>query len=161
MPEALVVDAAWIAVVGAIVGGGLTGVVTLLQARMQRTFDLSKSAAERHHVDRAKRREELVEVYTRYQLAADRLENAIRELTGCGASHFEAAQAEYDVACQLLNLLAPRATADAAMRQRRLFNRLALQGLEGTYNHQASIGLITEAATPVLDAMRSDLGSRD
>jgi hypothetical protein len=38
------------------------------------------TAKEREHIEMTKRREELVQIYTRYQLAADRLENAIREL---------------------------------------------------------------------------------
>jgi hypothetical protein len=84
-------DSGWIAVAGVVVGGSLTGAIALFQARSQQRFDTFKiqqdrkwneqvTAKEREHIEMTKRREELVQIYTRYQLPADRLENAIREL---------------------------------------------------------------------------------
>jgi hypothetical protein len=84
-------DSGWIVVAGAVVGGSLTGTVAFLQARWQHKFDAAKSqedrrwteqvtARERDHAEMTRRRDELLEIYTRYQLAADRLENAVREL---------------------------------------------------------------------------------
>jgi len=84
-------DSGWVAVAGVLVGGSLTGTIALYQARSQQRFDTLKihedrrwseqvTAKEREHIEITKRREELVQIYTRYQLAADRLENAIREL---------------------------------------------------------------------------------
>jgi hypothetical protein len=89
------VDNGWIVVAGAIVGGGLTGTLALLQVRSQHRFDTFKAnadhdwseelaAKERDHAIRTRRRDELLQIYTRYQLAADRLENAIRQLAEVG-----------------------------------------------------------------------------
>jgi len=121
-----------------------------------------------------------MQIYTRYQLAADRLENRIRELAE--ARHpaileagttdtrrmgeeekylegFEAAQREYDEVCELLKLVAPLKTVDIALQQRPLFNRFAREALDGSYNHDASYELIAHAARSVLTAMRVDLQS--
>ncbi len=84
-------DSGWIAVAGVLIGGGLTGTIALLQARSQHRFDTFKiqedriwnehvAAKERDHLEMTKRHDELVQIYTRYQLAADRLENAVRAL---------------------------------------------------------------------------------
>ena len=62
-----------------------------LQARWQHKFEAAKSqedrrwtekvtASERDRVEMTRRRDELLEIYIRYQLAADRIENAVREL---------------------------------------------------------------------------------
>ena len=97
-----------------------------------------------------------MQIYLQYQLAADRLENAIRDLAGARAQHgpaskaFEAAQAEYDKVCELAKLVAPVTTVQAAMRQRRLFNRLAVEALDGTYDHDVNYPAIAEMAAPVL-----------
>jgi hypothetical protein len=167
-------DSGWITVVGVAAGGGPAGAVALFQTGLQR-----RSASEdREHRQITERRAALLEVYTRYQLAADRLENAIRDLAGArrlaksergmGARRnlqsgdsfleaFEAAQREYDEVCEVLKLVAPSKTKDVALQQRRLFNGFAPQGLDGSYDHEASRGLIAEAAQPVLEAMRHDL----
>ena len=74
-------DSGWIAVVGVLVGGGLAGTVGLLQARLQYRFDTVKAKEDREYKETTEQRAALMQVYTWYQLAADRLENAIRELT--------------------------------------------------------------------------------
>jgi hypothetical protein len=152
-----VVDSGWFAVLGAVVGAGTTGTVTLLQARWQRR----DTAEQVHRDDVQRRRGELTQLFTRYQLAADRVENAIRALRGPdgGSQDFEAAQNEYDEACQVVGLLAPPHTADVVLRQRRLFNELAEQAMTGRYDHDRSRHRIADAAQPVLDAMRTDLGT--
>jgi len=86
-----VADSGWLVVAGAVVGGALTGTIALFQARSQHRLDVFKLqeerkwnervvAKERDHAEMTKRSEKLLQIYTRYQLAADRLENAIREL---------------------------------------------------------------------------------
>jgi hypothetical protein len=151
------VDNGWFAVAGAAVGAISTGAVTLTQARWQGR----ETSEQRRRDDALRRRRELTQLYTRYQLAADRLENTIRELRGpdVGLDAFEAAQNEYDEACQVVGLLAPSATVDAVLYQRRLFNELAEQALAGQYDHDRSRGRIGDAARPVIDAMRRDLGT--
>ena len=172
-------DSGWIAVAGVVVGGSLTGAIALLQARSQHRFDTVKSqedrkwaehvdTKERDHVEMTRRRDELVQTYTRYQLAADRLENAVRELAEARRSGapgdtktetVEVAQNEYDKVCELIKLLAPLQTMAAALEQRKLFNRFVLAALDDTYDHEANYEAIVEAAQPVLAAMRSDLRS--
>ena len=183
-------DSGLIAIAGAVVGGGLTGVIALLQARGQHRFDTFKTqeerkwnervtAKERENIELTKRRDELVQIYTRYQLAADRLENAVRELAEAGCTSavdeapkehlhdahvnhmeaFEAAQDEYDEVCELIKLVAPSKTVKAALQQRQLFNHFVIEALNDSYDHQANYNAIVEAATPVLSAMRSDLRS--
>jgi hypothetical protein len=174
-------DSGWIAVAGAAVGGTLTGALALFQARSQRRFDRSKAAedrrwnehvaaTERDHAEMTRRRDELVQIYTRYQLAADRLENAIRELAEARRSDaptllnirteaFEEAQAEYDKVCELVKLVAPPETMKSALQQRKLFNRFAVDALNDSYDHEGSYSAIVEAAEPVLMAMRADLRS--
>jgi hypothetical protein len=151
------VDSGWFAVLGAVVGAGTTGGVTLLQARWQRHDTVEQLRRD----DAQRRRAELTQLFTRYQLAADRLENSIRELRGrdVGMQDFEAAQNEYDEACQVVGLLAPPRTADEVLRQRRLFNELAEQAMASQYDHDRSRHRIADAAQPVLDAMRTDLGA--
>jgi hypothetical protein len=72
-------------------------------------------------------------------------------------TRYQLAQNEYDEACQLLQLLAPFKTGQAALQQRQLFSRLVIQALNGTHGHEANFPAIVEAAEPVLKAMRSDL----
>jgi hypothetical protein len=184
-------DSGWIVVVGTVVGGGLTGAIALLQARSQQRFETKKvkedrgwaehvSGEERQHKETAERHAALMQIYTRYQLAVDRLENAIRELaksrhpeisddrvsaknsTKSGEDFleaFEAAQREYDEVCEILKLTAPLKTVEVALQQRQLYNRFAREALDGYYNHDASYELIVQAAQPVLAAMRLDLRS--
>lgn len=180
-------DSGWIAVAGAVVGGSLAGIIALLQVRWQHKFDTTKSREERQwterattkerdHVEMVRRRDELLEIYTRYQLAADRVENAVRELTDARrAAHsddahideayelkrdsYETAQNEYDKVCEVVKLIAPLRTIETILRQRQLFNRFALQAFDGSYDHTASFPAIVEVADPVLRAMRSDLRS--
>ena len=151
------VDNGWLVVAGAAVGAISTGAVTLVQASWQ---DRGNSE-QRQREDARRRRAELTQIYTRYQLAADRLENRIRELRGpdVGGDAFESAQNEYDEACQLVGLLAPSATVDVVLHQRRLFNEFARQALDGQYDHDRNRGRIGDAARPVLNAMRRDLGT--
>jgi hypothetical protein len=178
-------DSGWIAVAGAAVGGSLTGAIALFQTRSQRRFDTLKiredrkwseqvTAKEQDHVEMTRRRDELVQIYTRYQLAADRLENAVRELAEARRSGtfdeaadlhdtkmeaFEAAQTEYDKVCELVKLVAPSETMKVTHQQRQLFNRFVIDALSDTYDHEANYNAIVEAADPVLSAMRSDLRS--
>jgi hypothetical protein len=188
-------DSGWLAVAGAIAGGSVAGTIALLQARYQHRFDLQKGTDDRHwqeerlageraHADARQRRDRLMEAYTRYQLAADRLEDAARELGDAVSQQPEepveaghasppgegeraalarhaAAQAEYDEACEALKLLAPAATVDVALAQRRLLNRLVREALAGVYDHEARLPEIVAAAEPVLRAMRTDLGTLD
>src|SRR5262245_58063292 len=110
-----------------------------------------------------KRHEELRQVSARYQLAADRLENAVRDLAEARRSvtadevtertgatfpaatsirdardalmkSYQAAQNEYDEVCQLVSLVAPLKTNDAAIQPRQLFNRLTVEALNGAYD---------------------------
>src|SRR6266550_2922780 len=99
------VDNGWLVVAGAAVGAISTGAVTLVQASWQ---DRGNSEQQQRE-DARRRRAELTQIFTRYQLAADRLENRIRELRrpDVGGDAFESAQNEYDEACQLVGLLAP------------------------------------------------------
>ncbi|HEX9356278.1 MAG TPA: hypothetical protein VF933_20975 [Streptosporangiaceae bacterium] len=173
-------DSGWIAVVGVIVGGSLAGTIGLLQARSQNRFDTMKAKEDRGYKEITEQRAALMQVFTRYQLAADRLENAIRELAptrlpatperGMGASKnmpsgndsleaYEAAQQEYDEVCQILQLAAPLRTVEVALQQRQMFNQFAREALDGSYNHDASFKLIVQRAQPVLTAMRQDLSS--
>jgi hypothetical protein len=184
-------DSGWIVVVAAAVGGSLTGAIALIQAQRQQKRDAEKadrdhkwaeeqSDKEHERQDLAERRASVLQVYTRYQLAADRLENAIRELansrraaasardtsttkkTHSGDSFleaFEAAQREYDEVCEILKLVAPSKTTEVILQQRRMFNRFAPEALAGSYDHDAKIEAIGEAGRPVLAAMRLDLES--
>jgi len=151
------VDSGWLVVAGAAVGAVSTGAVALVQARWQERG----TSEQRRREDAVRRRGELTQLYTRYQLAADCLENTIRELRGPDVSRdaFETAQNEYDEACQVVGLLAPSATVDAVLAQRRVFNELAQQALSGQYDHDRSRAPIGYAARPVLEAMRRDLGT--
>ncbi|MGW1914531.1 hypothetical protein ACWCQS_28320 [Streptomyces sp. NPDC002076] len=161
--------------------------IALVQVRWQHKFDTTKSredrqwteratAKERDHIEMARRRDELLEIYTSYQLAADRVENAVRELADARrAAHsngprfdeayeikqdsYETAQNEYDKVCEVVKLIAPLHTIEAILHQRQLFNRFALQAFDGSYDHTASFPAITEVAEPVLKAMRLDLRS--
>jgi len=54
----------------------LTAAVTLLQAR----YNAKSAKEDREYKEITERRADLLRIYTRYQLAADRLENAIRDL---------------------------------------------------------------------------------
>ena len=85
----------------------------------------------------------------------------IRGLLDVRMQAHEEAQTEYDAVCELIKLVAPSNTAKAALQQRQLFNRLVVEALDGTYDHKGSYPAIVEAASPVLNAMRSDLGSPD
>ena len=173
-------DSGWIAVAGVVVGGGLAGTIGLLQARAQNRFDIVKAREDRDYKEVTDQRAALMQVYIRYQLAADRLENAIRELAptrlpatslgGMGTSKsmqsgngfleaFEAAQQEYDEVCQILQLAAPSRTVKVALEQRQLFNQFAREALDGSYDHDASMKLMGRRAQPVLTAMRQDLRS--
>jgi hypothetical protein len=181
------VDSGWIAVAGAVVGGSLTGVIALLQVRWQHKFDTarrredrqwseSSATAERQHAEMVLRRTELLELYTRYQLTVDRVENAVRELSDVrravqsDGNHlgddyelkrdaYETAQNEYDKACEMVKLVAPLRTIQVIIQQRQMFNRFTLQAFDGSYDHAASFPAIAEAADLVLKAMRSDLRS--
>lgn len=73
-------DSGWIAVVGVVVGGSLAGTIGLLQTRFQNRFDALKAKEDREHKEISDQRAALMQIYIRYQLAADRLENAIRDL---------------------------------------------------------------------------------
>jgi hypothetical protein len=154
------------------VGGVLASGSALLQPFVQRRSD----AANRERQEVTDRRTELKAIYTRYQLAADRLEEAIRVLSEArqlelaerdigprentsADETFEPAQREYDEACELLRLLAPAKTRDIALRQRSLYNGLANEAREGKYNFNASRQSVKEVAEPVLAAMRLDLGT--
>ena len=124
------------------------------------------------------RHAELKQIYTRYKLAVDRLESAIREFSearrlaisehGISAPRdteseqtFEPAQREYDEACEILKLLAPVKTREVALQQRELYNGFVREALDGKYDFDASYESIVEAAQPVLAAMRLDLGTPD
>jgi hypothetical protein len=173
-------DSGWIAVVGVVVGGSLAGTIGLLQARSQNQFETVKEKKDREYKEITEQRAALMQIYTRYQLAADRLENAIRELAptrlpatperGMSASKnmpsgndfleaYEAAQQEYDEVCQVLQLAAPLRTVEVALQQRQMFNQFVREALDGSYNHDASFKLIVQRAQPVLTAMRQDLSS--
>lgn len=173
-------DSGWIAVVGVVVGGSLAGTIGLLQTRFQNRFDALKAKEDREHKEISDQRAALMQIYIRYQLAADRLENAIRDLApalapataedGVGAAKnirsaddflegFEAAQREYDEVCEILKLAAPSRTVEVALRQRQLFNRFAREALDGSYDHSTKLGSIDQVAQPVLAAMRQDLSS--
>jgi hypothetical protein len=122
---------------------------------------------ERKRQDLTERREALRQIYTRYLLAADRLENTIPELMENRhpenlerhASAFETAQREYDEVCEILKLAAPSKTVEVALQQRQLFNRFAREALDGSYDHNASKELMAGPAQRVFAAMRLDLGS--
>lgn len=168
-------DSGWIAVVGVAVGGGLAAGSALLQTYLQRRSD----TANRKRQEVTERRAELKQIYTRYQLAIDGLENAIRELSKARhlaiSEHgiddalrdtqpeevYEPSQREYDVACEILKLLAPVETIKVADKQRKLFNGFVLEALVGKFNFNASSKTIGEAGQPVLAAMRLDLGTPD
>jgi hypothetical protein len=73
---------------------------------------------------------------------------------------------EHDEACQVVSptgTLGPRPSAavNVVLHQRRMFNELAEQALACKYDHDRSRvrGRIGDAAWPVLDAMRRDLGT--
>jgi hypothetical protein len=169
------VDSGWIAVVGVAVGGSLTAAVTLLQAR----YNAKSAKEDREYKEITERRADLLKIYTRYQLAADRLENAIRDLAevrhaisegdikaanrvGSADSFleaFEAAQREYDEVCEILKLVAPRKITEVALEQRKLWNRFAREALDDSYDHNVNYESIVEASQPVLSAMREDLES--
>ncbi len=168
LPSALgsenLVDSGWIAVVGVAVGGSLTAAVTLLQAR----YNVKSAKEDREYKEITERRADLLKIYTRYQLAADRLENAIRDLAevrhaisegdikaanrvGSADSFleaFEAAQREYDEVCEILKLVAPRKITEVALEQRKLWNRFAREALDDSYDHNANYELIAEAGGP-------------
>lgn len=152
---------AWIAVLAALGGGALTGVLTLSQARLQHRYELTKVRDADIRTLTAERRIQLRDVYARYRLAADRLENAIRKAVGPVDQPYELAQNEYDAVCQELELLAPLRTVELALSQRTLFNSLSRAALTGNYHHDQVIDGIRAAAAPVLEAMRTDLGSVD
>jgi hypothetical protein len=156
------------------VGGGLAAGSALLQTYVQRRSD----AANRKGQEAAARHIELKQIYTRYQLAIDRLENEIRELSkACqlaisedgkdGPSYkqaekaYEPAQREYDEACEILKLLAPVKTTEVALQQRELFNGFVREALDGKFDFYASRKSIGAAGQPVLAAMRLDLGTPD
>jgi hypothetical protein len=164
----------WIAVAGVALGGVLAAgsalLQTFVQGRSERANRKRQQVAERHA--------ELKQIYVRYQLAVDRLENAIREMSetrrsvisppgGSAAGEaqsdeaFELAQREYDEACEILKLLAPAGTWEVALQQRELYNGFAREGLDGTFDFGTSHEAIGEAAGPVLAAMRRDLGTLD
>lgn len=164
----------WVAVAGVAVGGLLTGLVAWLQSSSHQRFELQRASDERRWVtDRARgeweqaeqvrRRQELLEVYTGYQLAADRYENAVRDVAAlprpAGGAAFEAAQGEYDRATELIRLLAPSATAALVLEQRRLFTDLAAAALRGRYQETAARPAIVAASAPLLAAMRLDLST--
>lgn len=167
-------DSAWIAVVGVAVGGVLASGSALLQPYVQRRFD----AANRERQEVTDRHADLRVIYTRYSLAVDGLEEAIRVFSKArqlelserdidpldiapAAETFEPAQREYDEACQILNLVAPVRTIDLARKQRSLYNGLVREALEGKYDFGASNESIKEASEPLLAAMRLDLGTSD
>jgi hypothetical protein len=142
-----VADGGWLAVAGVAVGGLLTGSVALFQNRSQQRFERQRAldergwaeattARERSHAERIRRRQELLDVYTRYQVAADRFENAVRALAASSEPSaregFELAQDEYDRATERIRLLAPAATAELAMNQRDAFNGLAAAAIHRT-----------------------------
>lgn len=74
---------------------------------------------------------------------------------------FEPAQREYDVACEILKLLAPVETIGVTRQQRELFNGFVREAHVGKFNFKASSESIGEAGQPVLAAMRLDLGTPD
>ena len=177
-------NSGWIALAGAVAGGTVAGSIALLQARYQHRHELQKAerdhrwqderlTSERTHADAQRARDRLMDVYTRYQLAADRLEDAARGLgdavrsAPATAGHEAAldrhatAQSVYDEAFEVLNLVAPAATVALALAQRRLLNRLVREALAGTYDDEANRPAIAAAAEPLLRAMRIDLGTRD
>ena len=174
------VDSAWIAVVGVAVGGVLASGSALIQPFVQRRFD----TANRERQEVKDRHADLRVIYTRYQLAIDALEEAIRVFSIArqlelsekpdinplditpAAETFEPSQREYDVACEILKLLAPKKTIDLALAQRSLFNRFVLQALQGEnpfagVTRSMAKAAIAKAAEPVLAAMRTDLGTSD
>ena len=164
-------DGGWLAVAGAAVGGLLTGAMAFVQNRSQQRFELRRAADERRwsetttaqdrgHAERVRRRQELLDVYTRYQLAADRFENAVRDLAASGPasrSDLEAAQGEYDRATELMRLLAPEATAGLALQQRTAFTALAAAALRGDYDDAEARRTIADVSAPLLGSMRLDL----
>lgn len=166
-------DGGWAAVVGVALGGLLTAAAALLQNLSHQRFELQRSAQEhrraieaaregREHDEQVRRRQELVEVYTQYQLAADRFENAVRALgsaDAAGPAGLEPAQQEYDRACELVRLIGSPPTLDAALAQRGVLNDLAAAALGGRYDDALARARIADVAAPVLESMRRDLSS--
>lgn len=169
-------DGGWLAVVGVVVGGLLTGSVALLQNRSRQRFEMQKALddrrwsegtthSERGHAEQLKRRQELLDVYTRYQLAADRFESAVRAIASSDEpstlQQFEAAQDEYDHATELIRLLAPSGTVELALGQRRVFNRLAAGAIQHTYDDDEARNVIAKVTEPLLTRMRRDLNTAE